>query len=494
MTNLLPADHLERTDAWGGVSSAMDYVFRPSDVAGIQHALDLARQAGVSVGFRGSGRSYGDASINAEQVLVDLTRMTRILAWDPERGIIKVEPGVTVADLWRYVIGDGWWPPVVPGTMFPSIGGCLAMNVHGKNNWHAGVLGEHVRQFTALLPTGEMVTCTPDSVPELFHAMIGGLGLLGCFTEIELQMARIHSGRLRVLARSEPDMNAMLEDMEALKDEWNYLVGWVDGIAGGKGLGRGQIHAANYLEEGEDRSPAQSLRLENQDLPDTFFGVVPKSIMWRFMHPMANNLGMRLVNQGRYLMGVRGHDHVFEQSLAEFNFLLDYIPHWKRAYEPDGLIQYQCFIPKALAADAFAAILRHAQARHLPPYLGVTKRHRPDSFLLSHAVDGYSMALDFHVTRSNREQLARLTHDLDQIVLNHDGRFYFAKDSTLTPETARAFLGRETIEAFQRLKSRCDPEGLLQSNLARRVFDFPGIREIHHKDGSSVAHLDRTVP
>lgn len=494
MTSPLPADHLERTDAWGGASSAMNYVFRPSDGAGIRRVLELARQAGVSVGFRGSGRSYGDAAINAERVLIDLTRMNRILAWDPQRGIVRVEPGVTVADLWRYVIGDGWWPPVVPGTMFPSIGGCLAMNVHGKNNWHAGVLGEHVRKFTALLPSGEMVTCTPESEPELFRAMIGGLGLLGCFTEIELQMTRIYSGRLRVLARAERNMKAMLGDMEALKDEWNYLVGWVDGIAGGQALGRGQIHAANYLAAGEDRFPTQSLRLENQDLPDTFFGVIPKSIMWRFMRPLVNNLGMRLVNQGRYLMAVRGHDHLFEQSLAEFNFLLDYIPHWKRAYGPHGLIQYQCFIPQAAAAEAFAGILRLCQSRHLPPFLGVTKRHRPDSFLLSHAVDGFSLALDFRVTRANRERLAQLAHDLDEVVLDHEGRFYFAKDSTLTPGTVSAFLGRDALEAFERLKSRCDPEGLLQSNLARRVFEPPTVREIPHKAAPPIEHLHHTVP
>ena len=50
------------------------------------------------------------------------------------------------------------------------------------------------------------------------------------------------------------------------------------------------------------------------------------------------------------------------------------------------------------------------------------------------------------------------------------GRFYFAKDSTLRPEVARAYLGDEVIARFRELKRRCDPDGLLETDLWRRVF------------------------
>ena len=38
------------------------------------------------------------------------------------------------------------------------------------------------------------------------------------------------------------------------------------------------------------------------------------------------------------------------------------------------------------------------------------------------------------------------------------------------PEVARAYLGDETIARFHELKHRCDPDGLLQTDLWRRVF------------------------
>ncbi|MCZ7670374.1 MAG: FAD-dependent oxidoreductase [Chloroflexi bacterium] len=59
--------------------------------------------------------------MNDENLLVDLRRMSRILDWNPESGVIRLEPGVTLAALWQYVLEDGWWPPVVTGTSSPPL-------------------------------------------------------------------------------------------------------------------------------------------------------------------------------------------------------------------------------------------------------------------------------------------------------------------------------------------------------------------------------------
>ncbi len=75
---------------------------------------------------------------------------------------MSCEPGVTLEQLWQRVEPDGWWPPVVSGTMKTTLGGCLGANIHGKNNFRMGTIGEHVVEFTAMLPTGAEVTCSPE--------------------------------------------------------------------------------------------------------------------------------------------------------------------------------------------------------------------------------------------------------------------------------------------------------------------------------------------
>ena len=470
MTTFPEIDRLTLLRGFGRAARAASYLYRPTHVEQVAEMLAMAAEQGFSLAPRGAGRSYGDAALNGGQLVFDLQRMNNVLDWNPDTGVIRVEPGVTIEQLWMHCLEDGWWPPVVPGTMRPTLGGCLSMNIHGKNNYRAGPIGEHVLAFEALLPGGETVTCTPKDNPELFFGMIGGLGLLGIFTSITLQLKRMHSGLLDVHAWAAPSLPAMLADMEPLKSEADYLVGWVDGTAGGRARGRGQLHTAQYLAPGEDPRPSHSLLTEQQVLPDTFFGVVPKSLMWRLMPLVLNNLMVPIGNSAKYFAARRlSHHHRYRQSLVGFNFLLDYIPNWQHGYGRRGLIQYQSFIPRDSAAEVFGAMLSLSQRRGMPSYLGVLKRHRPDRFLLTHAVDGYSLALDFPVPGRRLAALQQMAHDMDRLVLDAGGRFYFAKDSTLTPYAVQSFLGEDTLARFYALKARCDPRGLLQTELYRRL-------------------------
>ena len=467
----LPDERLERVSAWGGANHSLSHVYRPTTMEQLQDVFQLARENGRSIGLRGGGNSYGDPAMNAENILLDLRRMTRILDWNPEKGTITVEPGVTISQLWQYILEDGWWPPVVTGTMMTTLGGCAGMNVHGKNAWQVGPIGDHILTFDMMLPSGDIMSCSREENNDIFHAAIGGFGMLGIFTALTLQMKRVYSGLLEVQTQTQLNLAGMFNYFDENMEDSNYIVGWMDAFAKGKRLGRGDVHKANYLPPGADPDPSQTLRLDNQHLPPNMFGILPKSMIWIGMRPFMNNPGTRLINYAKFMAGKLGGPQTHLQPHAAFHFLLDYVPDWKKAYGSGGLIQYQPFIPKENAQDAFAEILRLCQRRRLPNYLTVFKRHRPDDFLLTHAVDGYSMAMDFRITNRSRNRVVELAKELDKIVLAAGGRFYFAKDSTLHPETAVAYLGQETIDQFRALKQRCDPENILQSNLWRRVFN-----------------------
>lgn len=466
----LGVDHLERVHGWGRAVAAPGYVYRPSTLERLAELVERAAAHGWPIVPRGAGRSYGDAALAPEALVLDLGRFRRILAWDPESGIIETEPGATIRDLWRYALGDGWWPPVVPGTMHPTLGGCLAMNVHGKNNWRRGTVGDHCLELDLLLPSGERRTLSRERDGELFHAVIGSFGQLGIVTRIRWQMKKVHSGLVEVRALPASSLGEMLRLADEAKDSHEYVVGWIDAFARGARLGRGQLHLARHLEEGEDPLPAQTLRVEAQDLPETFFGVVPRSAMWRLIKPMLHRPGMRAVNAAKFhLSNTRQANKLYRQSLAAFSFLLDYVPGWKKAYLPGGLIQHQSFVPKASAERVFARQLELCRERGMPSFLAVLKRHRPDPFLLTHAVDGYSLALDFPVTRGNRERLWELVRALAEPVVEAGGRFYPAKDAALPGELYRATFTHGEIEHFAELKARLDPQNLLTSSLAWRL-------------------------
>jgi decaprenylphospho-beta-D-ribofuranose 2-oxidase len=455
-------------DGFGrSVRAACRYVV-PRNAEELAMVFARARNEGRSIAFRGAGCSYGDVAINRGGVVVDTSRLTRVLHWEPSSGVIETEAGLTIEGLWRRTVQDGYWPAVVPGTMKPTLGGCLAMNVHGKNNFRAGPIGEHVLEIDLLTTAGDVITCSREENADIFAAAIGGMGLLGAITRLKLRLKHVHSGGLRVESRSARSLDEMFDLFEEGLPENDYLVGWLDCFASRKAVGRGIVHVADYLRPGEDPCSEESLHVENQGLPPNI-AFLPRNKIWRLMRFLTNDAGMRVVNAGKYHVSWREHRRSYLQSHVAFAFLLDYVPDWRLAYGPGGFIQYQVFVPHAEARTCLKDVLVLCQKAGIRPYLGVMKRHRADEFVLSHALDGWSLALDFRVTQRKRQRLMDLTHALTGRVLAARGKFYFAKDSVLDPsEVAKAY-GVERLERFAALKRRLDPGCLLSNDLWRRA-------------------------
>jgi hypothetical protein len=107
---------------FGHSMSAPSYCFRPETQDEICEAFQFARKNGLTVTLRGAGRSYNDAALNGGGIVLDLTGLNRILEWDPRSGVVRCEAGVTLDQLWHKVLPDGWWPPVVSGTMHHHAG------------------------------------------------------------------------------------------------------------------------------------------------------------------------------------------------------------------------------------------------------------------------------------------------------------------------------------------------------------------------------------
>ncbi|MCH7599175.1 MAG: FAD-binding oxidoreductase [Myxococcales bacterium] len=437
----------------------------PESVDELREIYTRASEENIPVHHRGAGRSYGDAAMNAGGLIVDMRRMNRLLDFDPEDGIAETEPGFTIESLWKSILPHGYWPAVVPGTMFPTLGGCAAMNIHGKNHCQQGGFGDAIVNADLLTPAGELIRIAPDENKELFRAAISGFGMLGTFTRIKLRTKRVKSGSLRVQQHPAANLREQLAFFEEHVDQSDYIIGWVDCIGGGSELGRGQIHVANYLDEGPD---ALGLNPSDQALPKTIMGV-PLGLVGTVVGMVQSNPGMHLANWAKYMASKLGTKRPYHQAHVAFQFLLDYVPTFRDAYRPGGFIQYQPFIPREHALPVLEEILRRTQRAGLVSYLGVLKRYRPDEFLLSHALDGYSLAMDFPVSRSNRVALFALCGELSEIVLEAGGKFYPAKDSVMRPEDFSRSFGEDAVHRFQKMRREVDPARILRSDFSLRV-------------------------
>ena len=91
----------ERVSSLVGSGDTESLVAHPRTVDECRDVLDYCQRQGLSVCPRGSGHSYGDQALNDQQLLLDTTRMDRILDFDSETGRMVCEPGVQIIDVYR---------------------------------------------------------------------------------------------------------------------------------------------------------------------------------------------------------------------------------------------------------------------------------------------------------------------------------------------------------------------------------------------------------
>jgi decaprenylphospho-beta-D-ribofuranose 2-oxidase len=397
---------------------------------------------------RGNGRSYGDAALNPDCVL-STRRSDRILAFDAASGSITVEAGLLLADLLEFVVPRGFFPPVVPGTKFVTIGGMIAADVHGKNHHVAGTFSRHVEDFLMMTADGSIRRCLPGREDQLFEATCGAMGLTGIILEATIKLLRIESASLRQETLRAPDFDtaiALCEDSAG----HTYSVAWIDCLGRGNRLGRALIYRGEHA--GRDEPGAAPLAVPSRQLRRVPFDL-PQFVL--------NPWSVRAFNELYYRRGKPGTALVDYET---FFFPLDAILDWNRLYGRSGFTQHQCVIPKAASHVAIRAILERVSASGYGSFLAVLKLFGGEGDgLLSFPREGYTLTLDFP---HNAATLA-LLRELDAIVADHGGRIYLAKDARADAGMMRRGYGR--IEQFRGIRDAADPNHKFASMQSRRL-------------------------
>ncbi|MFZ1830708.1 MAG: FAD-binding oxidoreductase [Candidatus Competibacteraceae bacterium] len=381
--------------------------------------LDLPDQSLSCLPF-GNGRSYGDVCLNNNGALLLTRALDRFITFDPASGVLRAEAGVLLAEILALIVPQGWFLPVTPGTQFVTLGGAIANDVHGKNHHVAGSFGCHVRAFELLRSEGSRLLCTPEQNSEWFRATVGGLGLTGLITWVEIQLQRIANSWVV----AENRRFACLDEFLALDAEYEarypYIVSWIDCAATGQALGRGIYMAGMHAPPGLLKSPPQRRGL-------TVPFILPISLVNRFSVSAFNRLYYHLPRPARGLI-----------PYQPFFYPLDNLREWNRLYGRQGFFQYQCVIPPDTAREALREILARIAASGQGSMLAVLKRFgdQTSGGLLSFPRPGVTLALDFpNQGRSTLNLLERL----DEVTRQAGGAVYPAKDARMSGNSFRRY-------------------------------------------------------
>lgn len=445
---------------WGRYPRSVNSVFVPEALDQAVPPLDGRMIA------RGQGRSYGNAAMCRDGLVMMTERLDRFSSFDERSGLLTAEAGTTLAEVIREFLPRGWFPAVVPGTKFVSLGGCVAADIHGKNHHRDGAFCSQVREIRIVLADRNTRCCSRERDADLFWATVGGMGLTGIILEVILQLIPVESSYLVVQHHRAKDLDASLELLQG--DAWDdhYTVAWIDGLAGGRNLGRSVLMRGHHAQLDElpanlSRRPFAGPRYQH-------------NLRFDFPSWVLNSVAVAAFNELYYrLQGWRREP--FIAHYESFFFPLDRIGNWNRMYGKRGFVQYQCVLPTADAAVGLRSILEASAAAGQPSFLSVLKRFGPAGpGLLSFPMAGYTLTLDLPFR--DPDLFSFLDH-LDQIVLKHGGRVYLAKDARLRPATFSAMYPR--LGEWLRLKSRFDPDNRFTSDLAQRLEIAPAAVLVH---------------
>ncbi len=245
----------------------------------------------------------------------------------------------------------------------------------------------------------------------------------------------------------------MLEALDQYDRDYNYSVAWIDALAKGDKLGSGVLTLGNAakLSDLPEKLKVHPLKLHAAGkLAVPFF--LPSFAL--------NGLSVRLLN--RVIAFVQNSPKEFVHY-EKFFFPLDAINNWNKGYGKRGFIQYQFVIPEDNGRNNLREILEMIAVSGCTPFLNVFKRMGEGQGILSFPFKGYTLAIDFPVTKT----LLTFTPKLDAKVLSAGGRLYLGKDALLQESTFKAMYPR--YEEWLTIKQRYDPENRFSSNISRRL-------------------------
>ncbi|MGN1203870.1 MAG: FAD-binding oxidoreductase [Lachnospiraceae bacterium] len=200
--NIEPAYLSDTLGRLKGNAAALIFAKSTREVSSV---LKYAHDNRIPVTPRGAGTNLVGSTVPIDGgIILDLSRMNRILELDPDTMTITVEPGILLKDLQQYVEEHDFFYPPDPGEKESSIGGNISTNAGGMRAVKYGVTRDYVRGLEVVTADGTILTVGGKNVKDasglsLKNLYIGSEGTLAVITKCILKLIPKPEASLHVL-------------------------------------------------------------------------------------------------------------------------------------------------------------------------------------------------------------------------------------------------------------------------------------------------------
>ncbi len=175
--------------------SLPDIVVRPETPEHVERIVKFAAKYKIPLIPRGAATgASGATSPTLGGIVLDFTKMNKILNVDYENRTVTVQPGVVQGQLNDFLKQNGFYVPVIPGSSaMATVGGMVGNDSSGLKTIRYGTTKDWVRNLEVVFPNGircHLSRSVLKSVAgyDLVRLLVGSEGTLGITTEISLKM------------------------------------------------------------------------------------------------------------------------------------------------------------------------------------------------------------------------------------------------------------------------------------------------------------------
>ncbi len=177
---------------YGKVPEAV--VFAES-IEDIQKVLRYANSKKIPVISRGAGTNMVGACVCPKGgIVLNLSKMNKILDFNPEDMTMRVQPGVVLADIKKLAESKGlFYPPDPSNYTVSTIGGSIAQSSGGALAFKYGTTKDYILNLTVVLADGSVMKLGAGTIKDavgyhLNQLIIGSEGTLAVVAEAELKL------------------------------------------------------------------------------------------------------------------------------------------------------------------------------------------------------------------------------------------------------------------------------------------------------------------
>lgn len=404
---------------------------------------------------RGAGLSLSAASFGADSISVSHKRFGRILDFHSDTGEVEVEAGIRLFELHNFLISKGYFLVVQPGHGQISIGGCIAADIHGKNQLKDGTFLEQVISLKLFHPSHGILELSRELNSEIFFLTCGGYGLTGHILSVKLKTQNLPAQVVVARTKAFSNIDSGLHLLNDLASSVDFVHSWHDFSRPGHKYGSGMIFMSSFEKIASDE------RIQFTANP-----VFPKSLGNKIRMPgtymVVNRLSISALNKVYKKINVT--NTVGKRiDIADALFPIHQLQGYYFFLGRRGFHEYQVILPKNIAADFLKQLGVVAADLKVPITLASGKIFGGPQDLLRFSGEGICFAVNF--LRGGRAN--ELLEWLDSNLVFYRGKPNLIKDSRLPRQIAEACYPE--IDKFRTLLRGFDSKRLFRSDLSERL-------------------------